>query len=585
MNKAIEDETELVTLTDLFLRYLKAADITHVFGIPGGLLFPFFDQVEKNPDFELIVSRHEEGAAFMADGFARAGGTMAVCAGTAGPGASNLITGVACAYTDGVPMLVVTGQAQSLAVGKGAAQETSADGVDIVSMFSQITKYSAIVSRAERLPFHLERALRIAQSGRPGPVHLNIPVDLWNQRIAAPRSCNPDRYRTQSRVTDPEKINQAVDVLVRAKRPAILAGSGITGDMAKRDLVSVAEQLGARVATTPRAKGVFPEDHSLSAGVLGFGGHQFARDLFLANEIDTLVTIGASLNETTTFNWDQNLMPTDRFIQIDIDPNMIGRNYPVDVGIVGDAETSLARLSEQIAPYVKSNTKNATWASMDAFKSSSDWFSNANLRQQERLPLAPQRWRAELQEVLPDNTTLFSDIGAHMLFNVQHFCINQHQRFILNFGFGSMGHGLAAPVGAAFANPDRLMVSITGDACFTMNGMEVLTALEYQKPVIWIVENNQMHGISWHGSNQLSDGNGLQSIVLKNKLDVTAIAKGMGADTYLVNAPNQIGEAFLAAVENASKQQKASVIEVLVDADIPPPLEDRSKSIAGFKNQ
>jgi acetolactate synthase-1/2/3 large subunit len=317
-------------MADVFLHYLRAEGARVVFGVPGGLLHPFFSAVERDPAFRLIVARHECGAAFMADGFARVGGPLAVCAGTSGPGATNLLTGVAVAYSDGVPMLVVTGQAPSHALGKGAAQETPPEDIDIVAMFKPITKYSTMIPGPARLAHHLRRALRLALTGRPGPVHLNVPVDFWD-RPAVEDWFEPATYRPAYELFDRRAVNAASRRLIGARHPVILVGSGAATASAAEHVRSLAELLPARVATTPRAKGVFPEDHPLSLGVMGIAGHAAARNVLLSDEVDVLLTVGASLNETTTLNWHPNFRPSEALIQIDISADRIARNYPDDV--------------------------------------------------------------------------------------------------------------------------------------------------------------------------------------------------------------------------------------------------------------
>ncbi|MGH7440599.1 MAG: thiamine pyrophosphate-binding protein, partial [Polyangiaceae bacterium] len=200
-------------VVDIFLRYLKAEGVRVVFGIPGGLLYPLFEAVETDEDMRLVMSKHEEGAAFMADGYARVGRALSLCAGTSGPGATNLMTGVACAFADGVPMLVVTGQAASHALGKGAAQETSREDIDIVAMFGPVTKYSAMVTSAESMPGHLRRALRQALTGRRGPVHLNVPVDVWEKPLRE-EWFDPRTYRPETQVFDRTAVQRAVSILM-----------------------------------------------------------------------------------------------------------------------------------------------------------------------------------------------------------------------------------------------------------------------------------------------------------------------------------------------------------------------------------
>ena len=564
---------------DVFLEYLKAEGATVVFGIPGGLLHPFFEAVEYDEQLRLIVTKHEEGAAFMADGFARAGRGMAVCAGTSGPGATNLMTGVACAFSDGIPMLVLTGQAASHALGRGAAQETTREDIDIVAMFSPVTKYSAMVTSSQSLAHHLRRALRLALSGRPGPVHLNVPVDLWQQE-AEEEWFEPSTYRTETRTFDRRAVQSACDALLEAKRPVFLAGSGIAVAHATEHFRSLAEMLPARVATTPRGKGLFPEDHYLSLGVLGLAGHRAARETILGGAADVLFTVGASLNETTTLNWDERLKSNGLLIQLDIDADRIGSNYPIDIPLVGDAQTILVELVYHLHRRLREGaTPGSTWLQTPELPSGEARYERQDLRASKSVPLTPQRWRLELTQVLPDDAIIFSDIGGHMLFNLHDLEIRGMQRFMLNLGFGSMGHGTLAPIGAALAQPGRPVIAIVGDACFAMNGMDLLTAREYEVPVLWIVENNGMHGITWHASDKVTESRRrLKSIKNRHPIGVAAIAGAMGLATWRVDSPGELGP----IIEEALARRVPAVIEVRVDGEISPPLGDRARSLAGF---
>ncbi len=570
------DAARAPRVVDVFLDYLRAEGVRVVFGIPGGLLFPFFEQIAKSEDIELVVAKHEEGAAFMADGYTRVSGRMSVCAGTGGPGSTNLLTGVACAYADGVPMLVVTGQAASHALGKGAAQETTREDIDIVAMFEPITKYSAMVTSPESMAHHLRRALRQALTGRLGPVHLNVPVDLWEKPLVE-KWLTPSTYRPATCTFDRNSVARASEVLLGAELPVLLAGSGVAAAGAQEHLITLAEMLPARVATTPRAKGVFPEDHPLSLGVLGFAGHESAKQTVMGGRVDVLATLGASLNETTTFNWSPALMPSKHLIQLDIDADRIGRNYPVDVPLVGDAQTILVELVYHLHRAIRGGeTPRSRWTEEPAPARGEERYLDAPLRKSEALPLTPQRWRADLMRVLPKDAIVFSDIGGHMLFNIHHLEIGEGQQFVLNLGFGSMGHGTAAPIGAAIAAPNRAVVAIVGDACFAMNGMELITAAEYDVPVVWIVENNNMHGMTWHGSEML--GKRLDSVRYKKSLDIAPLARAMGLHATVVDRPGQME----GALADALRQRGPSVIEVRVDGSIAPPLGGRVKSLAGF---
>jgi acetolactate synthase I/II/III large subunit len=568
-------------MVDVFLRYLRAEGATVVFGVPGGLLHPFFAAVAKAPDFRLVVTKHECGAAFMADGFARAGGTLAVCAGTSGPGATNLLTGVAVAYSDGVPMLVVTGQASSVSMGKGAAQETPPEDIDIVAMFKPITKYSAMIPGPNKLAHHLRRALRMALTERPGPVHLNVPVDFWEQP-AIEDWFEPSTYRPATELFDRRAVSAASRRLLSAQRPVILVGSGAVTARAAEHVRSLAELLPARVATTPRAKGVFPESHPLSLGVMGLAGHAAARQAVLSDEVDVLLTVGASLNETTTLNWHPNFRPSETLIQIDIQVEHIGRNYPVDLALVGDAQTITIELIYHIHRLLRDGEQSRSqWRGVAPLVHEDAFYDSPELRQSSAVPVTPQRWRVDLGRVLPNDAIVFSDVGGHMLFNIHDLCITDGQRFVLNLGFGSMGHGTAAPIGAALACPNRPIISIIGDACFAMQGMELLTAVEYDLPVIWIVENNQMHGISWFGSQLVGDRQPLHAIRNRRPVDIASIARAMGLRAATIDAPDRIQGALLEALGAAVP----TVIEVRVAADIPPPLGPRAQVIAGFRDR
>ncbi|MBW2736503.1 MAG: thiamine pyrophosphate-binding protein [Deltaproteobacteria bacterium] len=492
-----QDRMERVV--DVFLRYLKAEDVEVIFGVPGGLLHYFFEAVDADPDLRLVVAKHEQGAAFMADGYARAGRRIGVCAGTSGPGSTNLLTGVACAYADGVPLLVITGQAARSAQGRGAAQEATPEHMDIVGVFKPVTKYSTMVRSPESLAHHLRAALRQALTGRPGPVHLNVPVDLWELPLAESWFA-PQSYRPLTQAFDRKAVHTAADRLLAAELPVMLAGTGVARAHAAEHLLTLAEMLPARVATTPAAKGIFPENHPLSLGVLGYAGHAEASDTIFGDNVDVLLTVGASLNEPTTLNWRPDFLPKETLLQLDIDPHRIGRNYPVDVALVGDAQTILVELVYHAHRSIREgSTPRSRWHAEPPLLRGGERYDDPAWRTSEQVPLTPQRWRCDLEEVLPDDAVIVSDIGGHMFFNIHNLCIKENQRFLINFSFASMGHGTAAPVGVALAT-GRPVIAIVGDACFTMNGMELITAAEYDVPVVWIVENNNMHGIIYHGA-------------------------------------------------------------------------------------
>ena len=565
-------------VVDVFLRYLKAEGGEVVFGVPGGLLHHFFEAVEADPELRLVVAKHEQGAAFMADGYARAGHRLGICAGTSGPGSTNLLTGVACAFADAVPLLVITGQAARKSLGRGAAQEAPPEYMDIVGVFRPVTKYSTMVRSPESLARHLRAALREALTGRPGPVHLNVPVDLWELPLAE-NWFDPNSYRPATQTFDRRAVAAATGHLLQAERPVLLAGTGVRRAQAEQHLRALAEMLPARVATTPAAKGVFPEDHPLSLGVLGYAGHRAAAETIFGNGVDVLFTVGASLNEPTTLNWRRDLMPSRALLQLDIDALRIGRNYPVDVALVGDAQTILVELVYHAHRRMREgDAPCSTWAMAEPLERGHQRYEAPENRQSEQVPLTPERWRWELEQALPEDAVIVSDIGGHMFFNIHNLCIREQQDFLINFGFASMGHGTAAGIGAALAT-GRPVIAIVGDACFTMAGMELVTAAEYDIPVIWIVENNNMHGIIYHGAKLVGSREPMHAVRYRRSLEVAAIARAMGLRTWVVDRPGVIADTLREAL--ASKQPAA--IEVRVDGQVAPPLGARANSIAGFE--
>ena len=266
-------------------------------------------------------------------------------------------------------------------------------------------------------------------------------------------------------------------------------------------------------------------------------------------------------------------------IQLDIDADRIGRNYPVDVALVGDAQTVLVELVYHVHRLLRAGERRASqWPRDLAPVRGHERYNNIELRTSDATPISPARWRCDLEEVLPDNAVIYSDIGGHMLFNVHHLCVRDDQRFVLNLGFGSMGHGTVAPIGTALAHPDRPVFAIIGDGCFTMNGMELLCAAEYRIPVIWLVENNQMHGITYHGSKMVGRKQPLECVRYKRPIEVASIARAMGVRAWVIDRPGTLQ----AVVREALALREPCVIEVRVDASVPPPIGDRARSIAGF---
>ena len=327
-----------MNVADLILKHLEQEGVEYIFGITGAALNPFLAAFNRNPRIKPILTKHEGGAAFMADGYARIKGALGACFATSGPGATNLVTGVATAYTDNIPIVVLTGQVSTTDYGKGTFQDSTRGGVDSVAIFNPITKYSSMILSRFKADDEMREAIRLALTGRRGPVHLSMPKDVLAGEVNFPEA-PPLTYRYPREFFDRRLVIEAAQKLVAARSPALLVGSGAVTSGASESIRELAEMLGIPVATTPKAKGAFPEDHPLALGVLGICGSPLAETYIKSADNDLLLVVGASLNQMTTLSWDPRLAPADCLIHINIDPSEIGKNYPTHIPLVGDART------------------------------------------------------------------------------------------------------------------------------------------------------------------------------------------------------------------------------------------------------
>ena len=563
------------TAAKLLLEYLRQEGVEYIFGIPGAPLMPIYEALFETGWIKPILAKHEQGAAFMADGYARASGKLGVCCATTGPGATNLVTGIACAYADSIPLLVLTAQVATSAFGKGAVQESTCHGIDVVDMFKSVTKSSVMVPSAEKMGDILRASLRIALSGRKGPVHINIPADFMKKTIRA-HIVPPSRYRVTASQFDRDAIKEAARLLIGAKRPAILAGNGVNLCGAQEELRRLSERLSIPVATSPKAKGAFPENHILSLGVFGFGSTPHAEQYLLSGEVDVLLAVGTSLGEPTTCGWDARLEPSRALIQIDIDPREIGKNYPATHGILGNARVALHELIYQVDRDLRWLEKKDDFASVriKEFKASTPRFADPEKMRSEEMPLKPQRAIQEMRDTLPGDAVLFVDIGTVMFWALHYFPVYEPDTFYINMGFGSMGHAVAASIGAKLARPDKPVVALVGDSAFAMNGMEVHTAAEIGAPVIWVVFNNGGHGMVYHGERLQFEGK-FTTGIFRNRLNAAELGRSLGAEAFEVSRPGELSSCLKAALGSG----RPCVINVAVGLDEVPPMGHRLKAL------
>ena len=565
------------TTADLVVTMLERAGVDHIFGVPGGAIENLNTALYNSGKIKPIVAKHEEGAAFMADGFARVSGRLGVCCSTAGPGATNLITGLATSYADSIPICALTGQVSTAVFGKGALQESSAEGVNITSIFRHFTKYSGMIINEERCGHMMEKAIRLAFCGRSRPVHLSLPADVMKRPA---KGCQPPIYRSDARLFDRQHVKEAAQILFEAKRPAIIAGWGVVLSRAARELLDLAEFLNIPVATSPKAKGVFPESHPLSLGVLGFAGSPAAKNYLHDDEIDVLLAIGTSFNEMMTSGWDKRLMPNSHLIQIDVDVEEIGRNYPVSMGLEGDARIILSERSYALkrelgsAPFAKRACFGKEDVSLAQKKKTiscnpADFITKSGLYH-------PQKLILDLQKSLPKDTIFFTDMGNTMAWAIRHLVIDAPYSFYLSLGFGGMGYAVAAPIGAKLAFPDRPIVTLVGDGSFLMNGFEVATAVNYNVPVIWVVFNNAMLGMVYHGRRLFKTPipEGIPSEF--QRVDFAKIAEGLGARGITIKSPDEITPSL---AEEIFLDGRPTVLDVWIDSEAVPPIHSRIETV------
>jgi len=555
-----------MTVADVLLKYLEAEGVEYAFGVPGMTLVPFFAACNRNKAVKPVLTKHEEGAAFMADGYARVKNSIGACFATSGPGATNLLSGVANAFMDNVPLIVITGQVETSVYGKGAFQDSTKEGIDSVKMFEPVTRHSAMVISKYKAVDDIREALRKALSGRKGPVHLSIPKDILAAEVEFDE-VSPSTYRFNLEYFDRRLVIDAAEQLVNAESPAILIGSGAVSSGACDDIKELAELLSIPVATTPKAKGAFPEEHPLALGVLGLCGSPLADTYIKSGRTDVLLVVGASLNQITTMSWDPRIAPSKCLMHINIDTAEIGKNYRADIPLVGDARTIINEIYFRVLRcLVKEDAQGKNMEMLSQMRNKIGMYIAPEKLDSDDIPLKPQRIIKELQESLPEDAILFVDVGNSICWAIHYMRFKRPDSFITPFGLLTMGYGISGAVGGKMAAGKRPVVCLAGDGCFTMNGMEIATAVNYDVPVVWIIENNSKLGLV-HDLQSFSLGKNNVATTFK-RVEITKVAEGLGAVGFRVEKPGELAKLLPEAIA----MKKPVVIDCLIDPDEVPPL-------------
>jgi acetolactate synthase-1/2/3 large subunit len=516
----------------IIIEGLEREGVQTIFGYPGGSVLPIYDELYDS-SLQHILVRHEQAAAHAADGYARASGRVGVCIATSGPGACNLVTGIATAYMDSIPVVALTGQVPTTLLGNDAFQES-----DITGITMPITKHNYLVKNPRDLGKTLMEAFYIARTGRPGPVLVDLPKDVCTASVDE-RGIFPDEVKL--RAYQPtlkghaKQITRAVQLIEEAERPIIYAGGGIISAEASPELVELAELAGIPVTTTLMGLGAIPCDHPLNLGMLGMHGTEYAN--YAVTESDLLIAIGVRFDDRVTGKV-QTFAPHATIIHIDVDPAEIGKNKKVDVPIVGNAKLVL----QAMITTLKKKPSTGLW--LDKIR---NWKEKHPLRYLSDGCLRPQFIIQQLSNLLDGKGIIVSEVGQNQMWTAQYFCFRHPRSWLTSGGLGTMGYGFPAAMGAHFARPEETIFDIAGDGSFQMNIQELGTVAQYRIPVKVAILNNMYLGMVRQWQELFYDRR--YSFTELPPLEFVKIAHAYGIDGMKVETCDEVLPALKAAAE------------------------------------
>ena len=538
------------------IQSLENQKVDTIFGILGGAILPVYDALCGNANIRHILARHEQGAAHAAEGYARASGRVGVCMATSGPGATNLVTGIANAYMDSSPMIALTGQVPSRSenssymIGRDAFQEA-----DIIGITTPITKANYQPRTIAEIPIIVNTAFHIAGTGRPGPVLIDLPKNVQAE-TAEVEFTNKIDARGYKPATEPDlsAISQAATLLAKAERPIILAGGGVIIAGASDELTKTSDMLMAPVATTFMGKGAFPEGHPMSVGSIGMHGNPAANRLM--GEADVLLAVGTRFSDRATANLN-SFAPNAKKIHIDVDAAEIGKNIDVDVPVIGDAKISMQMLYAATEKKLAKN-ENGSWAKR--VKEVKEKLSP--LLKENSKDLNPKSLLAELRKLLPESAIVTTEVGQNQMWSALYFKALKPRTFISSGGLGTMGFGFPASLGAKVACPDRAVVDIAGDGSFQMTLQELACSVAENIPVIVIVLNNSVLGMVAQWQRTLYNKR-YMAVNLGKTPDFVKLADAYGAQGIRVGSIPE----FQAAIKKGLKSKVTTVIDVPISSE------------------
>jgi acetolactate synthase-1/2/3 large subunit len=530
----------------IMLRCLEEQGVTTVFGYPGGAILPFYDALSSSKTVQHILTVHEQGAAHAADGYARASGRTGVCVATSGPGATNLVTGLAAAFMDSVPVVAITGQVARSLIGRDAFQE-----VDITGISMPITKHNFLVKKPEYLAGTLRLAFEIAGSGRPGPVLVDVPRDIQVMPITFKERASAARPPAEPDGADGD-VEAAAEAIKNARRPVLLAGGGAVAAGVQAEIVELAEKIRLPVTSTLMGLGAFPGSHPLFLGMTGLHGLERANNAIQA--ADVLLAVGSRFNDRVTGD-PKTYMEKKTVIHIDVDPAEIDKNVFAGIGLAGDLKCRLKKLCGLIS----GQTPQAWWNTIN------DW---PGVSESIRGTAAPLFVREMADALAGRDVIVATDVGQHQMWVAQHIKIEKPRDWLTSGGLGSMGFGLPAAVGAQFSRPDSRVVCVSGDGGFKMTGNELYTVARYKLPIISVVFNNNGLGMIRQLQQVLFESRHF-SCELPPALDFVAYAGAFGITGRRVSRPEEFAE----ALSEALAVREPRLIEVVIKpADMVKPM-------------
>ena len=529
--------------SEIVIECLKEQGVDIVFGYPGGAILNVYDALYKHQEENThVLTSHEQGAAHAADGYARATGKVGVCMATSGPGATNLVTGIATAYMDSVPMVAITANVGVNMLGKDSFQE-----IDIAGVVMPITKHSFIVKNVEDLAPTIRRAFKIAKSGRPGPVLVDITKDV----TAAEAEYTYEEPAVIERKTDTireEDINKVIEMIKVSRRPYIMAGGGVIISGASEELKEFAEKVDAPVCDTLMGKGAYDGTSERYTGMIGMHGTKVSN--LGVSRSDLVIVVGARFSDRVIGNASK-FAPNAKIIHIDIDAAEIDKNIPANASIVGDAKEVLTILNSKLP-----TQSNRSW--MAEIKD----LTEKNPVTYDMDHLNGPATIKKIYEITEGNAIITTDVGQHQMWAAQNYTYKEPRTFLSSGGLGTMGYGVGAAIGAKYGRPDKTVVNIAGDGCFRMNMNEIATAARYKVPIIQVVLNNHVLGMVRQWQN-LFYGQRYSNTVLDDSVDFVAVSKALGANASKITSIEEFETEF----KKALTADGPTVLDVMIDSD------------------